>query len=151
MTSKPGNPTPTGQPSQRFVSPATPVDERIDEIATYHPDKQHQTEWLKRTLKENWNGDLPQPFVAFDGEENAFVLVWQSDTECNTLHIDAETRNGTYCPWPDNAPEEPLEELDLTTTNAWRFLQKALTGTTNRPSSDPLLARARQDNNTQIN
>ena len=129
MISKPGNPITTGQSDQRFVSPITPVDERIDQVAAYCTNKQHQAEWLKRTLHEHWKGEMPQPFVGFDEEQGAFVLVWQSDTECNTLYIDADNHSGTYCPWPDNASDEPLEELNLNTDKAWLFLQNALTGT----------------------
>ena len=65
MISKPSSPARTGQPSQRFIPPATPVDERIDQVAAYSTDKQHQAEWLKQTLREHWKGDLPQPFVGF--------------------------------------------------------------------------------------
>ena len=130
MISKPSSPTMTGQPSQRFIPPATPVDERIDQVAAYSTDKQHQAEWLKQTLREHWKGDLPQPFVGFDEEQDAFVLVWQSDTECNTLYIDADNQSGTYCPWPDDASGEPLEELNLNTEKAWLLLQNALTGMT---------------------
>ena len=130
MTSKPGSPTKKGQPSQRFFPPVTPVDERIDQVAAYCTDKQRQAEWLKRTLHEHWKGELPQPFVGFDEEEHAFVLVWQSDTECHTLYIDADNHSGTYCPWPDDSSDEPLEELNLKTEKAWQFLQNALTGMT---------------------
>ena len=130
MISKPANQIWTGEPSQRFVSPITPVDERIDQVAAYCTDKQHQAAWLKRTLQKHWKGELSQPFVGFDEEQDAFVLVWQSDTECNTLYIEADNHSGTYCPWPDDAPDEPLEELNLNTDKAWLFLQNALTGTT---------------------
>lgn len=42
MISKPSNPIRTGETSQRFVSPTTPVNERIDQVAAYCTDKQHQ-------------------------------------------------------------------------------------------------------------
>ena len=49
MISKPGNPVRTEESSQRFVSPTTPVNERIDQVAAYCTDKQPQAEWLKLT------------------------------------------------------------------------------------------------------
>ena len=58
------------------------------------------------------------------------MLVWQSDTESNTLYIDADNQSGTYCPWPDDASDKPLEELNLNTEKAWLLLRNALTGMT---------------------
>ncbi len=131
MIPKTGHPKGTRQPSGRFTPPVTPVAERIDQVTTYCTSKERQAEWLKRILEEHWTGELPQPFVGFDEDEDAFVLVWQSDTECHTLHIDAEKHKGTYCPWPGDTSEEPLEELNLNTEEAWTFLQDALTAMTN--------------------
>ena len=131
MVSKAGQPKGTGQPSGRFTPPVTPVSERIDQVTAHCTGKESQTEWLKRTLDERWTGELPQPFVGFDEEQESFVLVWQSDTECNTLYIDADNHSGTYCRWPDDPSDEPLEELNLNTEEAWLFLQGALTAMTN--------------------
>ena len=131
MTPEAGQHKDTAQTSKRFTPPATPVSERIDQVAAYCTGKEHHAKWLKQTLHERWTEELPQPFVGFDEEQDAFVLVWQSDTECNTLYIDADNHSGTYCPWPDNASDEPLEELNLNTDKAWLFLQDALTTTTN--------------------
>ena len=130
MIPKPGSPTGEKQPSQRFLPPVTPVDQRIDQVAAYGTDWQRQADWLKQTLQEHWKRGLPQPFVGFDEEENAFVLVWQSDGECNTLYIDADNHSGTYCPWPDSSSDEPLGKLNLYTEKAWLFVKNALTGMT---------------------
>ena len=58
------------------------------------------------------------------------MFVWQSAIECNTLYIDADNHSGTYCPWPDDAPDGSLQELNLNTDKAWQLLQTALTGIT---------------------
>ena len=131
MIQKEGQAKEQSRLSARFTPPTTLVSERIDEVTAYCTSKERQAEWLKRTLEEHWAGELPQPFVGFDEDEDAFVLVWQSDTECHTLYIDADNHRGTYCPWPGHTSEEPLEELNLNTEEAWIFLQGALTAMTN--------------------
>lgn len=131
VVSKAGWPKGTAQHSERFIPPETPVSQRIDQVAAYCTGKNHQAEWLKQILEERWMPELPQPFVGFDDDEDAFVLEWHSDTECNTLYINADNHSGTYCRWPDGTSDEPLEELNLDTEEAWLFLQSALTAMTN--------------------
>ena len=122
------------QPSGRFLAPDTPPDERIDQLVLVEPEQQHllprrtgQAEWLKQALALHWNPDLPQPFIGYDAEEGTFFAEWQSETECNTLTIDAENHRGWYDPWPNSEAAEPTEELDLDTEEAWLLLSNALT------------------------
>ncbi len=129
MISKAGQPKRAGQPGKRFTPPATPVSERIDQLILYCPDQEQQAQWLKQTLEANWAGDLPQPFIGFDEEECAFVAEWQSDTECNTLVIDASKHRGWYHPWPGPAAGKLAGALDLDTEEAWQLLRTALTTT----------------------
>ena len=117
------------QPGTRFTPPVTTVSERIDQLTIYSPDQRQQALWLKKTLEANWAGDLPQPFIGFDEEERAFVAEWQSNTECNTLVIDANKHRGWYHPWPDPVAGKLAGALDLDTENAWQLLKTALTTT----------------------
>ena len=78
-------------------------------------------------MEAHWGWDLPQPFIGFDLEEGFFVASWQSDSECNTLTIDAKEHKGWYDPWPTGEGENPLpDEIDLTTEAAWVRLRTAL-------------------------
>ena len=129
MTSKAGQSRGTGQPGKRFISPVTPVNERIDQLTIHCPDQEQQAHWLKKTLETHWAGDLPQPFIGFDEEECAFVAEWQSDTECNTLVIDGSNHQGWYQPWPETADGNLEGALDLDTEEAWQLLRTALTTT----------------------
>ena len=123
-------------PSGRFLAPDTPPDERIDQLILVEPEQQHllprrtsQAEWLKQVLALHWNPDLPQPFIGYDIDEGTFVAEWQSETECNTLTIDAENHWGWYDPWPSHEAAELPKELDLDTEEAWLLLSNALTTT----------------------
>ena len=113
----------------RFIEPETPVNERIGQITAHHAGQEKQAQWLKLTLQKHWSRELPQPFVAFDQDENAFIAEWQSDTACNTLIVDASRHSGEYCPWPHENSMEPAETLDLDTEDAWQHLRNALTKT----------------------
>ena len=114
--------------ASHFIQPSTPVENRIQELLTHHPEQKTQARWLTQLMHERWPSRLPQPFLSFDHEEAAFVLVWQSNTECNTLHIDADNQTGTYCPYPDDQPPDAqLQELNLNSDEAWQFLHNALT------------------------
>ena len=55
------------------------------------------------------------------------LLVWESDSRCNTLNVHADRKTGTYCPWPSNDTEGSLEGLDLNTDEAWLFLKNDIT------------------------
>ena len=129
MTSKAGPPKQAQEPSDRFTQPETPVSDRIDELMAYCVGHEGQTEWLKLTLETRWGKELPQPFIGFDEEEGAFVAEWQSDTECNTLVIDAGNRQGRYHSWPNATAGELGQALDLDTEEAWQLLRSALTAT----------------------
>ena len=112
-----------------FHQPKTSVRERIDqlEIKDAQAASKH---WLKDKMATHWPQDFPQPFVGFDSDEAAFVLVWESDTRCNTLQVNAETKTGSYCAWPsDNTGKDP-KELNLETKEAWIFLRNAITAGT---------------------
>ncbi len=84
---------------------------------------------MKQALALHWNADLPQPFIGYDADEGTFVAEWQSETECNTLTIDAENHRGWYDPWPGGDAVGLPEELDLDTEEAWQLLRNALTTT----------------------
>ena len=136
MTSTAGQTRIDQQPSGRFLAPNTPPAERIDQLVLVEPEQRHllprrtgQAEWLKHVLALRWNSDLPQPFIGYDTNEGTFVAEWQSDTECNTLTIDAENHRGWYEPWPGSEAAELPEELDLDTEEAWLLLSNALTAT----------------------
>ena len=121
-----GHNEPTAAP--RFIQPSTPVDNRIQELLTHHPEQTPQAQRLIQLLHEKWPTPLPQPLVSFDHEEAAFALVWQSNTECNTFYIDAGNQTATYCPYPDDQPPDaPLPKLNLNSDEAWQFLRNALT------------------------
>ena len=129
MISKAGQSKGAGQHGNRFIQPVTPVSERIDQLTPYCLVQEQQARWLKKTLEAYWPMDLPQPFIGFDDEECAFVAEWQSDTECNTLVIDAGKHLGWYHPWPDSADGKLAHALDLDTEEAWLLLRTALTTT----------------------
>ena len=93
------------------------------------PRQTSQSEWLKQVLALPRKTDLPQPFIEYYADEGTFVAEWQSDTECNTLTIDAENHRGWYDPWPSREAAELPEELHLDTEEAWLTLSDALTTT----------------------
>ena len=135
MTSTTGQSKRAQQPNDRFLVPETPAADRIDQLVLVDTGQQHllprrtsQAEWLKQALALHWNSDLPQPFIGYDTDDGTFFAEWQSETECNTLTIDAESHRGWYDPWPSGTEELP-EELDLNTEEAWQFLRNALTAT----------------------
>ncbi|MDE2785583.1 MAG: hypothetical protein OXL37_02885 [Chloroflexota bacterium] len=119
----------------RFVPPTTAVAERIDQLSLAYPHEQLLRErrllmarWLKQAMAAHWGNNLPQPFVGFDLDEGMFIMEWQSDTECNTLTIDAENRKGWYDPWhSEQADPVSTIELDLDTEEGWERLRCALT------------------------
>ena len=120
----------------RYLSPLTPVSDRITELILEENGeedllhRQQQADWLKRIMASQWTANLPQPFIGFDLEEGLFISSWQSDTECNTLTIDANAHKGWYDPWPADEDDNPLPgELDLDTEEAWQRLRSALTTT----------------------
>ena len=121
----------------RYLSPHTPVAERIDELILEEHghedlllDRQQQAEWLKQVMASHWGIHLPQPFIGFDLDEGLFIASWQSDNECNTLTIDAKEHKGWYDPWPANESDNPMsDEIDLETEEAWDRLRSALTTT----------------------
>ena len=125
------------QPSPRFLQPQTAVEERIDQLVLTEANdrelqrhREKQANWLKSAMAIHWKADLPQPFVGFDLEEGLFIAEWQSDTECNTLTIDAASGKGRYDPWPGDVAEAILtEEIDLNTEEGWECLRNVLTGT----------------------
>ncbi len=132
MTSTAGTTRAEQQPSGRFLAPDTTPAERIDQLVLVEPEQQHllplrtsQAEWLKQVLALRWNSDLPQPFIGYDTDEGTFAAEWQSETECNTLTIDAENHRGWYDPWPGHEGSELPEELDLDTKEAWLLLSNA--------------------------
>lgn len=129
MISKAGQSKVTGQSGERFTSPSTPVGERIDQLSLYCTGQQQPAHWLKETLAAYWGVDLPQPFIGFDEEECAFVAEWQSDTECNTLVINASKRLGWYHPWPEPASGKLTGALNLDSEDTWLLLKAALTTT----------------------
>ena len=129
MIPKAGQSKGAGQHGKRFIQPVTPVSERIDQLALHCPAQEQQAQWLKKTLEAHWPINLPQPYIGFDEEECAFVAEWQSDTECNTLVIDAAKRLGWYHPWPGSADGKLAQALDLDTEEAWLLLSTALTTT----------------------
>ena len=129
MTQKRVNHEGKERTGNRFISPETPVGERIDEVASYCTGKEHQAKWLKRTLQQRWSEELPQPLIGFDDEEDTFIAEWQSDTECITLIIDADRHTGTYYPWPYPDTENLRDPLNLDTEEAWQLLRIALTTT----------------------
>ena len=103
MTSIAGKTQIDQQPSGRFLVPNMPPADRIDQLVLVEPGQQHllprrtsHAEWLKQGLALRWNPDLPQPFIGYDPDEGTFVVEWQSETECNTLTIDAENHRGWY-------------------------------------------------------
>lgn len=118
----------------RYFSPQTSVADRIDELILEEHgdenlllDRRQQAEWLKEVMRSYWGIHLPQPFIGYDLEDGLFVASWQSDSECNTLTIDAEEHKGWYDPWPANESYNPLlREIDLDTEEAWEHLRFAL-------------------------
>ena len=121
----------------KYLTPKTPVSRRIEQLILEEDgneelflDRQQQAKWLKQIMAAHWALHLPQPFIGFDLEEGFFVASWQSDTECNTLTIDAKEYKGWYEPWPIEEADNPLpDEIDLTTEAAWVRLRTALTTT----------------------
>ena len=118
----------------RFIQPDTAVAERIDQLFLIGPHEEQlhqrrldQAQWLKRVMTLHWSDDLPQPFIGFDLDEGLFIMEWQSDTECNTLTIDAERRKAWYDPWPASQ-DDPASaiELDLDTEEGWECLRSAI-------------------------
>ena len=119
----------------RYLAPETPVAERIDELILAEQgredvllDRRQQAKWLKQAMASHWDLHLPQPFIGFDLDDGLFIASWQSDSECNTLTIDAGERKGWYDPWPAGEDDNPIpEEIDLDTEEAWQRLRTALT------------------------
>ena len=137
MTAAHQSPASERKSSARFVEPETAVAERIDQLILAHPHQQNllqcrksQAAWLKQTMGLHWDCNLPQPFVGFDLEEGLFIAEWQSDMECNTLTIDADSHQGWYNPWPAAKTDAALsEQIDLDTEEGWEYLRDALTTT----------------------
>ncbi len=112
-----------------FHPPQTSVRERIDQLETKESHAECK-QWLKETMATRWPQKLPQPFVGFDDNEEAFVLVWESDARCNTLQVNAGTKIGSYCPWPRENTDEDPKDLNLETKAAWIFLRNVMTAGT---------------------
>ena len=136
MTSATGQPKTVEQPGDRFIEPGTPAADRIDQLTLAEHGQEHllplrtsHADWLKHALALHWSTDLPQPFIGYDTEDGTFVAEWQSETECNTLTVDAENHRGWYDPWTEGDAEGFTEELDLDTEEAWQLLRNALTAT----------------------
>ena len=137
MTSVSYNHHQAQQVGGRFVQPDTTVAERIDQLLLSLPHEQQlsrrrrdQAQWLKQAMALYWGNNLPQPFIGFDLDEGMFIIEWQSDTECNTLTVDAENRIGWYDPWPPGQNDPVLStELDLDSEEGWERLRCALTTT----------------------
>lgn len=137
MTSVSYNQHQAQQVGGRFVQPDTPVAERIDQLLLGLPHEQQlsqrrrdQAQWLKQAMGLYWDDNLPQPFIGFDLDEGMFIIEWQSDSECNTLTVDAENRIGWYDPWPPGQNDPVLStELDLDSEEGWERLRCALTTT----------------------
>ena len=121
----------------RYLTPQTSVAERIDELILEELghedlllDRKRQAEWLKQVMASNWGINSPQPFIGFDLDDGLFIASWQSDSECNTLTIDAKEHKGWYDPWPASESDNPVPgEIDLETEEAWDRLRTALTTT----------------------
>ena len=124
-----------GHHLSRYVAPQTPVADRIGEIILEEQgqedlllDRRQQAEWLKQVMASHWGIHLPQPFIGFDLDDGLFIASWQSDSECNTLTIDAKEHTGWYDPWPGSESDNPMPgEIDLDTEEAWERLRTALT------------------------
>lgn len=137
MTSVSYNQPPEQRSGSRFIRPRTAVAERIDQLLLNGPHEQQlrqrrldQARWLKRVMALHWGNDLPQPFIGFDLDEGMFIMEWQSDTECNTLTVDAERHKAWYDPWPaGQADPVSVTELDLDSEEGWECLRSALTTT----------------------
>ena len=137
MTSTSDRQQTEAKPSPRFLQPETAVADRIDQLVLTQPNDQElqrrrekHASWLKRAMALHWKADLPQPFIGFDLEEGLFVAEWQSETECNTLTIDAESGKAWYDPWSTEVAEATLpEEIDLNTKEGWECLRNVLTET----------------------
>ncbi len=135
MTSVSHNQPLQGESVGKFIQPKTPVAERIDQLLLNDPHEQEscqrrlgQAQWLKRVMALRWGDHLPQPFIGFDPDEGLFIMEWQSDTECNTLTIDAENHKAWYDPWPTGQTDPaPATELNLDTEEGWECLRSALT------------------------
>ena len=118
----------------RYVAPLTSVSERIDELILEEQgneellrERQNQALWLKQVMTSHWVAPLPQPFIGFDLDDGFFIASWQSDSECNTLTIDAKKRIGWYDPWPATENDNPMpEEVDLEAKGTWQRLRSAL-------------------------
>ena len=118
----------------RYLNPRTPVAERIDELILDEQgdedllfDRQQQAAWLKQVMTSHWAIHLPQPFIGFNLEDGLFVASWQSDSECNTLTIDAKERIGWYDPWPADEDDNPMPgDVDLEAKETWERLRSAL-------------------------
>ncbi len=125
------------KPGARFLKPDTAVADRIDQLILTDPyhralneRRKKQASWLKRSMALHWNADLPQPFVGFDPDSAHFIAEWQSDTECNTLTIDAESGRAWYDPWSAEAKNPKLsKEFDLNKKEDWECLRNVLTRT----------------------
>ena len=121
----------------RYLAPHTPVAERIDALILDEQgneellrNRQNQALWLKQVMASHWAPPLPQPFIGFDLEDGLFTASWQSDSECNTLMIDANEHTAWYDPWPATDSDNPIPgEIDLDTEDAWEHLRTALTTT----------------------
>lgn len=121
----------------RYLTPQTPVAERIDELILEEQghedlllDRLQQAKWLKQVMASYWGIHLPQPFMGFDLDDGLFIASWQSDSECNTLTIDAKEHKGWYDPWPASESDNPVPgEIDLETEEAWDRVRSALTTT----------------------
>lgn len=137
MTSVSYNQHQAQEASGRFIQPDTAVAERIDQLLLSLPHEPllsqrrlRHAQWLKQAMALHWGNSLPQPFIGFDLDEGMFIIEWQSDSECNTLTVDAENRIGWYDPWPpDQNDPVPDTELDLDSEEGWELLRCALTTT----------------------
>ena len=85
-----------------------------------------EADGLKETLRGQWQEDLPQPFIGFDYQEEAFASEWQGPSEDATLYVYAKTRGGILYPPKATEGEEREVEMDLETDEAWATIQAAI-------------------------
>ena len=102
----------------RFYRPSTPAADRIEELKANLTGRDWEADWLRETLRERWKEDLPQPFIGFDDQEQAFALAWQGPSEDATLYVYAKTRRGILSPPEATEGEEQEVDVDLETNEA---------------------------------
>ena len=120
-----------------FDRPATPFNERLDEIVAMARDwktidhawpSPAGIAWVRDAFTGHWHDEYPQPYIGAGPDDAMLSLCWMSDDENVTLEIDTFNRTGDLylASRHDSIGVECVFDLDLDGGDGWQQVASAL-------------------------